>query len=53
MTNEDKNELILADISEVMRRYARRAVTSGEAVNQILYVIAKKNLEQMYSEGEK
>lgn len=51
MTNEDKNELILADISEVMRRYARRSVTSGEAVNQILYVIAKKNLEQMDSEG--
>ena len=51
MTVEDKNELILADVADVLRRYSRDAVTSAEAVGQILLIIAKKNLEQIDSEG--
>lgn len=53
MNELDKNELILADISEVLRNYARRRIDAGMAVGQILIAIARPNLEQLNSEGEK
>ena len=45
MNEQDKNELILADVSEVLRIYARRRINAAAAVGQILLAVARPYVE--------
>jgi len=43
MTEKDRAELILADISQVIRDYVRRDLTSIQAVDQIFGILQDSN----------